>query len=59
MPEFLTVEEVGEILRMEDRTVYHLVSRKKIPSVKIGGKVLIPKREFEEMIEAKKQGVEA
>ena len=43
LPSFLTPEEVGEIFRLGRTTVYALLKARKIPSVRFGRQVRIPK----------------
>ena len=42
-PEVLTVLEVAEILRVGKNKAYDLVRDGKISSIKIGGKIIVPK----------------
>ena len=41
--EVLTVTEVAEILRVNVQTAYRLVRRGAIPSVRVGGKIVVPR----------------
>lgn len=44
IPELMTVREVADYLRVRERTVYELVRTQRIPSCKLSGKLLFPKR---------------
>jgi excisionase family DNA binding protein len=39
-PQFLTVAELAELLRVKPRTIYEMVSQKKIPYRKVGRRVV-------------------
>jgi excisionase family DNA binding protein len=43
---FLTVRELGELLRVSRATAYALVERGDVPSVRVGGSVRIPRAEL-------------
>ncbi len=45
-----TVDEVAEVLGLSRNTVYEAVHRKEIPSIKIGRRIIIPKRALEEAL---------
>jgi excisionase family DNA binding protein len=45
--ELMTVSEVADYLRVRERTVYELVRTQRIPSCKLSGKLLFPKRLIE------------
>jgi len=40
---FLTIKETAELLRFSEHRTYTLARNNEIPSVKVGGKILIPK----------------
>lgn len=42
-PEVLTVPEVARIMRMGRNKVYSLINNGRISSIKIGGKIIVPK----------------
>ena len=44
IPELMTVREVADYLRVRERTVYELVRTQRIPSCKLSGKLLFPRR---------------
>ena len=46
-PDLMTVTEVADYLRVRERTVYELVRTQRIPSCKLSGKLLFPKRLIE------------
>ncbi len=48
--ELLTVNETADILRVSTRTVYKFVKNGKIPSVRVGTAIRIPKEELEKLI---------
>jgi len=48
VPCFLTVEEVALMLRCKTRTIYNMVSQKRIPYRKAGRQLLFDPREIEE-----------
>jgi excisionase family DNA binding protein len=39
-PEFLTVEELCEMLRVKRRTIYEMISQERIPYRKVGRRVV-------------------
>ena len=39
---FLTVEEVTKLINLSKPSVYRLTSQKKIPHIKLAGKILFP-----------------
>lgn len=45
-PEFLTVEEVAELLRVSVRTVQRLLAEGKLPGVRVGRQWRIPRAEL-------------
>ena len=47
-PQFLTVEEVAEMLRLKPRTIYNMVSQRRIPFRKAGRQLLFDFGEIEE-----------
>src|SRR5262245_20543106 len=46
-PDLMTVTEVADYLRVRERTIYELVRTQRIPSCKLSGKLLCPKRLIE------------
>ena len=46
-PDLMTVTEVADYLRVRERTVYELVRTQRIPSCKLSGKLLFPKKLIE------------
>jgi excisionase family DNA binding protein len=46
-PDLMTVDEVAAYLRVRDRTIYELVRTQRIPSCKLSGRLLFPKRLIE------------
>jgi len=51
LDDLLTVRELGKWLRLSESHIYSLVSKKKIPYTKIGGKVLFDKQAIKDWIE--------
>ena len=51
LDDLLTVRELGKWLRLSESHIYSLVSKKKIPFNKVGGKVLFDKQQVKEWIE--------
>ncbi len=54
-PEFLSVKEVAEQLRLSVRKVYELTSSGDLPSYKIAGSVRIAQADFDAYLESCKQ----
>ena len=52
LDDLLTVRELSKWLRMSESHIYTLVSKKKIPFNKVGGKVLFDKQQIKNWIEA-------
>ncbi|HEX8137573.1 MAG TPA: helix-turn-helix domain-containing protein [Pyrinomonadaceae bacterium] len=52
VPRFLTVEEVALMLRCKTRTIYNMVSQKRIPYRKAGRQLLFDPKEIEEWTKA-------
>jgi len=48
--EFLTIEEVQQILRIGKNSAYDLCKREDFPCVKIGRSYRVPKKDFEEWL---------
>jgi putative molybdopterin biosynthesis protein len=46
-PDLMTVAEIAGYLRVRERTIYELVRTQRIPSCKLSGKLLFPKRLIE------------
>lgn len=51
-PAFLTTREVAELLRVRERKVYDLAAAGEIPCRKVTGKLLFPKQEIEDWLNA-------
>ena len=43
MPEILNVDEAAELLRLKKSTVYFYVESRRLPHLKVGGKLLFEK----------------
>ena len=48
LPRFLEVEEVAAILRLKPRTIYNMVSQRRIPFRKAGRRVRFDPKEIEQ-----------
>ncbi len=46
----LSVAEVSEVLGLSRPTIYKLVYSDKLPSLKLGAKIMIPSKALEDMI---------
>lgn len=51
MKSLLSTKEVAELLDVNEKMVYHLISEKKLPATKITGKWLFPRRLVEQWLE--------
>ena len=56
--EFLTAQQVGELLQIHHKTVYDLARRGDLPSVKIGGSRRFPRKALMEVLNGQAQTVE-
>jgi len=59
MPEFLTVKELAELLRIKERKVYDLAASGQVPCARATGKLLFPAAEVRAWIEGTRSGPEA
>ena len=48
--DFLTVQELQDMLRISKNKSYELISRDDFPKIKIGKKYLIPKNEYQKFL---------
>jgi excisionase family DNA binding protein len=48
------VEEAGRMLGLGKNSAYRAVHRNEIPSIRIGGRILVPKIALDRMLEATK-----
>ena len=55
-PEFLTVKELADLLRLKERKVYDLAASGAVPCSRATGKLLFPKAEIDAWIAASSQG---
>ena len=53
MVEYLTIEEVSKLLRVNKRTIHNYIKRGEIPAIRLSSKTLrIPRKElFESLLE--------
>lgn len=58
-PEFLTVRELAELLRIKERKVYELASSGEVPVSRVTGKLLFPERAIRAWIAGASSGAEA
>jgi len=56
---FLTVDEVAQTLGLSRITIYQMTRKRRIPSVKIGSKRLIPAKWLDDLAEAAIQAAKA
>ena len=49
---FLSVAEVAEIIGLSRPTIYKLVYSEKLPSIKLGAKIMIPSIAIDNIIES-------
>ncbi|QFS84142.1 PBP superfamily domain protein [Roseivivax sp. THAF40] len=56
MPEFLTVKELAELLRIKERKVYDLAASGAVPCSKVTGKLLFPEAEVRAWIASGRSG---
>lgn len=52
--EILTIQEVAEYLKLNEKTAYRLASAKKIPGFKVGGSWRFKRADIEKWIEDQK-----
>lgn len=52
LAEYLTTHEVAAYLRLKERTVYELVSRRAIPCSRVSGKLIFPRRLIDRWVDA-------
>jgi excisionase family DNA binding protein len=50
LPDVLTVSEVAEVLRVSGSVVYEAIRRKEIPHLRIGRRLMVPRRELEQYL---------
>ena len=50
MEEYLSVEDISEILTFGRNKTYKLISQKDFPKIKIGNKILVPRSKFEDFM---------
>lgn len=55
MQKYIDTKEVMEILGMSSATVYRLITQKKLPAVKIGGKWKISIEELDELLQEQRK----
>ncbi|MFV0302158.1 MAG: substrate-binding domain-containing protein [Paracoccus sp. (in: a-proteobacteria)] len=55
-PEFLTVRELADLLRIKERKVYDLAASGEVPCSRVTGKLLFPAREIRDWIERARSG---
>ncbi len=55
--QFLTIKELSKWIRLSESHLYCLVSKKKIPYIKLGGKLLFSTSKITEWIEFSSRGM--
>jgi len=58
LDEFLTVRELADWIRLSESHVYFLVNKKKIPFVKLGGKLLFDRGKIRSWIDSNSKQAE-
>jgi excisionase family DNA binding protein len=53
--EILTIQEIAEYLKLNEKTAYRLASEGKLPGFKVGGSWRFKRLDIEQWIEEKKQ----
>lgn len=53
--EILTIQEIAEYLKLNEKTAYRLASEGKLPGFKVGGSWRFKRVDIEQWIEEKKQ----
>ena len=53
-PDVLTISDLHEILKLNEKTIYKLLREKTIPGIKIGGKYLVVKIDLVEFLMRKR-----
>jgi excisionase family DNA binding protein len=51
-PDLMTIEEVASVLRCSDKTVRLYCASARLPVVRIGGKILVPRAALDELVRA-------
>ena len=57
--EIMTIREVAEYLKVNDRTIYRLLSGKKLPAFKVGGSWRFKKADIDQWISDQSENVAA
>jgi excisionase family DNA binding protein len=57
--EILTIPEVGELLKIAEKTVYALAQRRELPAFKVGGQWRFSRSAINEWIEAQTRSADA
>ncbi len=55
----ISVEDAARYLGVQKSTIYSWAARKKVPSVKIGRRLLFDRKDLDDIIEERKRGVES
>ena len=55
MAQYLTVEEIADILRVTRGTIYQLIKKKKIPFIKFGKRYLFHKNDIINLLNTKNE----
>jgi excisionase family DNA binding protein len=48
-----SVEEVSRLIPMSQKAIYEAIRQKQMPGLKVGGKVIVPKRQFNAWLDMK------
>lgn len=57
--EIMTIREVADYLKVNDRTIYRLLSAKKLPAFKVGGSWRFKKADIDQWISDQSENVAA
>jgi excisionase family DNA binding protein len=49
-----TIEEMAAVLRMGRNTAYNVIKRGQVPSIRLGRRILIPRRAVDQLLEQAK-----
>jgi excisionase family DNA binding protein len=58
LPATMTVREVADLLGIARNSAYAAVQRGEIPSIRIGDRVLVPRRRLLEMLEGEREAAD-
>lgn len=56
--EYLTIDQVAELLKVSAKTIRRLVRRRELPGFKVGGQWRLKRADIDEWVAAQKQSAE-